>query len=102
MAITFMDKSNDSFSQSLHNHQGIHNRMFPPRKRIDLTRNCSYRFDSNLLRSLSHAKIALKTKELGGGAFIARAATRNMLIRVRDGTRESDTHTYLTRACLGA
>ena len=32
---------------------------------------------------------------------IARAATRNMLIRVRDGTRESDTHTYLTNASLG-
>ena len=53
------------------------------------------------MRSLSHAKIALKTKGLGGGAFIARAATRNMLIRVRDGTRESDTHTYLTNASLG-
>ena len=84
------------------NSQGVRNPTSRMCKRIDLTRNCSYRFDSNLLRSLSHAKIALKTKGLGGGAFIARAATRNMLIRVRDGTRESDTHTYLTRACLGA
>ena len=31
----------------------------------------------------------------------ARAAGRYMPIRARDGTRESDTHTYLTNASLG-
>ena len=32
----------------------------------------------------------------------ARAAGRYVPIRPRDGTRESDMYTYLTRACLGA
>ena len=50
---------------------------------------------------LSLVKIAPEPQRHAPQNFFARAAGRYMPIRARDGTRESDTHTYLTNASLG-
>ena len=50
---------------------------------------------------LSLVKIAPNRSGMPPKKFSARAAGRYMPIRARDGTRESDTHTYLTNASLG-
>ena len=48
-----------------------------------------------------HAILAPEPQRHAPNNFFARAAGRYVLTRVRDGTRESDTHTYLTNASLG-
>ena len=50
---------------------------------------------------LSLVKIAPEPQRHAPPIFFARAAGRYMPIWARDGTRESDTHTYLTNASLG-
>ena len=50
---------------------------------------------------LWHAILAPEPQWHAPNNFFARAAGRYVLTRVRDGTRESDTHTYLTNASLG-
>ena len=50
---------------------------------------------------LWHAALAPEPQRHAQVKFFARAAGRYVLTRVRDGTRESDTHTYLTNASLG-
>ena len=46
--------------------------------------------------------LATEPQRYAQNNFFARAAGRYVPIRPRDGTRESDMYTYLTRACLGA
>ena len=50
---------------------------------------------------LSLVEIAPEPQRHAPPKKFARAAGRYMPIRARDGTRESDTHTYLTNASLG-
>ena len=49
---------------------------------------------------LSLVKIAPEPQRHAPQNFFARAAGRYMPVRARDGTRGSDTHTYLTNASL--